>query len=347
MNCKAITTKLKAIREKKDLFESELEKGNIDCLKIKSDLISKVEGLILESWPIEFSVEKLRETLNQHKMLFEQSGIVRDGKIVKDLLPNELKEEIFTMLTEKQLCEFLITKKEQVNKMIKLGLTELIIVPIAADFGTDEELTMGTHVYTGLLDILADEIRIKAKHLKNSKGNSLHSEVDLKCPIHVNSIFKDMRYTFKEKDGTFSEGLTHTQFIEKHRVAASPFPGFAIYFKEKGNLLLPGRDNDSPLKDFTVNQNVHHYIKCLHKLGLTGTTAHAELIILLNSIQKEGKITRDYMSDVVTFICGNTFSYTASIARCFWANFGRFSFYGEHPDNTYDNAIAAPIGELI
>lgn len=312
-------------------------------------------------WPFEqeeLSVEKLKSIYEQYRSVFESKGITKNGQIAPELLPLELKTENFSMPTAEQFSEHISSKSEKLKEMIALGLVEPVIVPIAADFGIDTE-SGGEHSYSGLLGVLAKEIRTlgKGKKLKGSDGTVLpakrewaNGSADPKWPIYVNNVYQNMRYSFKEDDGTFSEGLTQKDFIQKHKDAKSPFPGFAVYFKEKGDLLARARDEEDPLQEMAVNRQYQQYQESLHRLGLTGSTAHAELIMLLSSLQKDGKVSRDWNNekDAAGFIGGNTFQGSAHLGRCYWGRYyGQFLFNAGNPDDSLSSVAGVAFGELV
>lgn len=359
MNCQEITTSIQAIKSMKDDFDKELRQQNFEtCLVLKYELSDMVKELKEELWLLEkLSIENIKSIYEQYKSVFEKSGIVENGKIISELLPDELKQENFFMPTVEQFLDYILSKKEQLIEMVELGLTEPVIVPIAADFGKDSE-SGGVHNYSGLLGILAEEIRDLGQKglLKGSDGVFLPSRtewnsgsVDPKQPINVDDLYKKMQYVFKEKDGVFS-ALSQTELIQKHKEANSPFPGFAIYLKEKGDLLTCVRDEKDSLYEMAAWHNYKLYRESLRKLGLCGTTAHTELVMLLSSLQKDGKVMRDDENpkDAAGIICGNTFHGYTGFGRCGWLrDAGCFCLDTRGPDDVGSKTAGIALGELI
>lgn len=364
-NCKQFNTRLKIIKTKKDDFDSEFRKGDVQaCLEIKNNLLDLVQEFKDSFWPFEeeeLSQEKLGEFYDQYASVFEKTGIVKHGQITQELLPKELKNEVFKMPSKSEFLDYIASKEVRMKEMFDLGLVEPVLVPIAADFGKDidnDKSIHSFHNYTGLLKILAEEIRSlgKSKKIKSSGGQYLsekedlnHNQVNLNHPISVDDEFNSMMYTFLGEDGTYKEDLDQKQFIEEHKDAASSFPGFGIYFKEKG-VLPKNRKADSPLYAMSANRKPSDYISSLNFLDISGTTAHTELILLLYSLQESGRVTRDYgiEEDMETVIGGNTFKDSQKIGHCGWnSDFGKSNFLTVPTDRNYPGTACAPIGELI
>lgn len=364
LNCQQIVTRIKEIKSKEADFNQELANGNFEiCLNLKSELTKLIAKLNKEIWTFnqkELSREKLQASYEQYKTLFEQNGIVRDGYLAPELIPEELSGEKFKMPTLEEFLDFIKSRETQVIEMIKLGLVEPVLVPIAADFGKDETVYQpGFHRYTGLVKVLAEKLRQLGltNKLKTSDGKLLpvnpkwkNCSINYDDPVYPRGVYKDLLYSFKDKNGEFHESLSQKQFIQKHREAGSPFPGFAIYFQEKGVSLPRTRNDEDPLSEMTSGRSYLQYKQSLRNLGLTGTTAHVELITLLASLQKDGKMRRDCdnSSDACTFLGGISFPSTTSLGDCLFDKpDGRFCFYISTPDYSDSNVACAPVGELV
>lgn len=361
INCQKLSSSIKAIKSKKVDFEFQIENNDNECLVSKSDLLKMIEALKKEIWPFEqeeLSSEKLKEAYQKFKNVFEKSSIIKKDLISKELLIDELKEEKFAMPTEKQFLDFIVSKEEQLNELAKLGLVDPVIVPIAVDFGKDL-VKDGVSKYSGLMEICAKEIR-KQGHKGTLRGSdstlflkeqsSWNFVVDQQSPIYVSEYYKKMQFTFKEEDKDFIEGLNQEQFIQKHREAGSPFPGFAIYFKEKGNVVPRNRSENKPLSEMFAGRRFGGYSENLHKLGLTGTSAHAELTLLLLSLVKDNMITRDSGNedDCSAIITANSFVDSTGVGNCYWSrDEGQFRFFVGNSYNSVSGINAVPMGELI
>lgn len=360
-NCKQISARINTIKKKRDEFLVEFNNKSTDCFNTKNELMSLIEKLTGEIWPFEeseLSNDKFKDCYKQFKSLFETTGIIKDSQIASDLL---FEDEVFKMPSEQEFLEYICDRKEQVLEMAKLGLTEPIIVPIAAYLGKGGNFTInGGTGYDGLLGIVAKEIRELGQtgKLKGTddlllpiKQDGDKSSSDQKDPLFLDPEYLHLFYSFKEKDGTFSEGLSRTQFIDKHREAGSPFPGFGIYFKEKGNILPNIRKADDPLFKMQSKRQFADYKTSLRKVGLTGATVHTEIITLLLSLREHHQITRDIDSpkDSASFMGGISFQgNTDEFGFCFWNRHFRKFLYNTADINRSGKYVSCcPIGELI
>lgn len=366
LNCQQLTDAINAIKSKKSDFDEEFSKKNTKCFKLKTELLLLIKELKEEIWPIEypeFSHEKLKKSYQEFKKTFENNNVIKDGQIPQELLPDSLKGEVFLMPTEEQFLDYIVSKEKQLEKMLKLGLVEPVIVPIAADFGYEIEPTWQFSRYKGLLGIVANKLKkiSESGSLNGSDGVVLPSGEKLKqgsCgsdPVYVDQDYEKLQYAFREQDGNFSEDLTQASFIQKHKDAGSPFPGFAIYFKEKGNLLKPIRDKDDPLIDMESFHALNDYIINLRKLYLTGSTVHAELTLLLCSLEKDSRVTRDpdafrvfqESEDSAGLIAGNLFE-NGNVCCCYWnRKYGYFCFTARNYDRIDSSTSGIPMDELI
>ncbi|MEK9156193.1 MAG: hypothetical protein AAB360_02715 [Patescibacteria group bacterium] len=309
-------------------------------------------------WPFkeeEMSQEKIAEIYDRYARVYEQEGIVENGRIAPSLISTEVRQLglDFAMPTREEFLQFIAEHSEKEKRLIGLGLIEPVIVPVAADLGEAIPVTASEEYrYSGLLDIVAAKIKElgEAGQLLGSDGTQI--TCNPKWPIYVNDLYKKLRFMLQKKDGTLQGGLTQKTYIEEQQKDGHPFPGWAIYFKERGNILPRNRDSQPDLTDMTADKELSKYIEALHdpnKLNMTGSSVHLELMLLLESLIRDKKVTRDWNNnqDAGAVLGANTFEGSGRVPFYAWRRgAGQLDLNAYYPDNHFSDVVGVPAGEI-
>lgn len=352
-------------RINKDLNSGNINEGTAQAqLKELNTLCFKLTNESLEDLFLETKLS-LTESYETQITLMNEFNIIKEGKINPELVDPRLRKEDLTEFpvpTLEQIREEILSNREQVEHFISMGLTRMILEPIACELGTDDEDkidTGGNHQYTGLLSIVADKLR-KAHdddELLQSDGEKV-TVFDSNQPIYFFSSNPDNNNLITLDQGENPQEKPKVTIVQDQ----IKFKGWRIKFVPDTNL-LPETINlkDKDEKHFTISDKdkAGSYQDNLIKAGLSGTTPIVEMILLLYSLSsKEKKVTNDWYNverndqgqlikrnDHAVYMTG--VSNSSGVPFCRWSRgVGLLEFNLRDSDLADVNVVGRPVGEL-